>query len=194
MRVLLIDNKSAHLIRLKKLTRQKLGTVDFRLRDPREMRDEDVAWAELVIISGGTGRSIEKNPLTFKKMVQRLVTAGKPTVGICLGAEAIAVYFGSTLRSIGVRRVGNVKVHLEADAPAVNPANDRSFMAYEFHRWAIDEVHTPLVKLAYSKDGVEIFRHESMPIWGLQFHPEVRRRDNGGHILFEYVLDSIKPT
>lgn len=192
MHVLLIDNKSAHLIRLKKLTRQKLGKTIFRLRDPREMTDEDVTWAELVLISGGTGRSIEKNPDTFRRMVDMLVKAGKPTLGICLGAEAIAVYFGSTLRDIGVRRVGNVRVHLESAVPAVLPEGGRSGMAYEFHRWAIDEVHEPLIGLAYSKDGVEIFRHSTLPIWGLQFHPEVRRKHNGGHILFAYALTCLR--
>lgn len=187
MHVLLIDNKSAHLVRLKKLTRQKLGEVKFRLRDPRAMTAEDVEWAELVIISGGTGRSIEKNPLTFRKMVDKLVKAGRPTIGICLGAEAIAVYFGSTLRDIGVRRVGNVRIHF---APGVLIGGRQSLMAYEFHRWAISEAHEPLIRHGYSKDGIEVFQHSALPIWGLQFHPEVRRKDNGGHILFAYVLAS----
>jgi GMP synthase-like glutamine amidotransferase len=190
MRVLIVDNKSAHLTKLQELVHQKLGNVEFVLRDPREMFLDDVLTVDLVVFSGGWGRSIEKNPGTFKRMVNVVVEAKKPAIGICLGAEAIAVHYGTKLIEMPVRRVGNIPLKV-ADGPLKDTLSKQHVMAYEFHKWLISEVHQPLITLATSKDGVECFKHASLPIWGLQFHPEVPRLGNIGHEIFEYALRDI---
>jgi GMP synthase-like glutamine amidotransferase len=187
MRVLIVDNKSAHLEKLRDLIAEKLDEAEFRLKDPRELDDTDMKWAELAVISGGWGRSIVKNPQTFERMVQYLANHKKPTIGICLGAEAIAAYYGSNLTENFVRRVGNVRIHL-TEPLAKQLGLGESILAYEFHKWFIPEVSLPLQNLATSKDGVEILRHTSLPMWGMQFHPEVRRKDNAGHLVFEHAL------
>lgn len=191
MNVLLVDNKSAHLKHLHQLIREKLGDdVAFRQHDPRDMSDEDVQWADLIVFSGGVGRSIVKNPQTFQRMVDLSIQYRKPTIGICLGAEAIAHYFGSTLLEMPVRRVGNVRSYFTpAFARELGWGTDNA-MVYEFHKWLISTMQAPLEVLATSKDGVELFRHRELPIVGMQFHPEVRRLDNPGHLLFEHVLRS----
>jgi anthranilate/para-aminobenzoate synthase component II len=91
------------------------------------------------------------------------------------------------LREISVRRVGNVRIYFE-NACNENMGLEPSVMVYEFHKWVIDGVCVPLVNMATSKDGCEFFRHETLPMWGLQFHPEVERLDNKGHVIFEYVV------
>lgn len=187
-KVLIVDNLSAHLEALKDIIYEKLeGNVEFKLEGTREVTIGHIKWADIVVISGGTGRSIEKNPQTFRTLVEKIITNHKPVVGICLGAQAIAVYYGAELRDIGVRRVGNIAIHLNPVLARLLE-NKEKFMVYEFHRWSIPEVSDPLVGLAKSKDGVEVFRHKNLPVWGLQFHPEVRRLDNGGHIIFESII------
>jgi GMP synthase-like glutamine amidotransferase len=111
----------------------------------------------------------------------------KPTIGICLGAEAIAVYFGSELKEMPVRRVGNIRINLDPGFAEAAGQKGRA-MVYEFHKWRIEDVKEPLVCLATSKDRVELFRHKTLPIWGMQFHPEVKRLDNSGHLIFEHIL------
>lgn len=188
MNVLLVDNKSAHLELLQALVSEKLSNVTFTVRDPRDMQEHDAETADLVIVSGGVGRSIVKNPETFRRMVSMIARYQKPTIGICLGAEAIAVFFGGNITEMPVRRVGNVRVNFEPGLSSTAVFEHDSFMAYEFHRWKITGVPEPLEVLATSKDGIEVFRHTTLPIWGLQFHPEVRRNDNPGHIIFEKIL------
>lgn len=188
MKVLLVDNQSVHLPLLHNLIHEKLGDVEFMVHDPRDMTDEHMPDADLVVFSGGTGRSIEKNPQTFERMVSLAVKYKKPTIGICLGAEAIAVHFGSRLREMPGRRVGNVRSHFSDSAAKSFGLSETSTMVYEFHKWLIEDVYPPLESLATSKDGVELFRHTDLPIWGMQFHPEVRRLNNQGHTIFEYIL------
>jgi GMP synthase (glutamine-hydrolysing) len=174
-------------MRLQSLIEDTLGEVEFRLHDPRNMRDADMLWADLVVFSGGWGRSIVRNPDTFNRMVEFCVKHQKPTIGICLGAEAIAAYFGSQLRELPIRRVGNVRIHFESDIDGMIDLSP-SVMVYEFHKWVIDAVHSPIINLAKSKDGCELFKHETLPIWGLQFHPEVERLDSKGHLIFANIV------
>ncbi len=118
-----------------------------------------------------------------------VVRNNKPTIGICLGAEAIAVYFGAQLEQMSVRRVGNIPVTLTKDG--WKQIKTKRPMIYEFHKWKIVNLSPPLLTLGVSKDGPEIFRHKKLPIFGLQFHPEVRRNDNEGHLFFELTLKDI---
>lgn len=189
--ILIVDNQSVHLESLRLIIDEKvIGDINFRLEATRDVTSDHIDWADLVVLSGGTGRSIEKNPKTFKRLVAALVASQKPVVGICLGAEAIAVYYGAKLKDIGVRRAGNIAIYLYPEFASAMDLKERSIV-YEFHRWSIPELGEPLVALAESKDGVEIFRHTMLPIWGLQFHPEVRRRNNGGHTILESILQML---
>ncbi|MDB5186104.1 MAG: anthranilate synthase component [Candidatus Saccharibacteria bacterium] len=178
-------------MRLRELIEEKLGPVEFTLRDPREMQPKDVKEADLMVISGGVGRSIEKNPETFTRVVQAAAAHKKPTIGICLGAEAIVFACGGVLQEMPVRRVGNVRTHFTDSFAQELAWREESTMAYEFHKWLIMTLPDSLEALGRSKDGVEIFRHNSLPMWGLQFHPEVRRLDNKGHLIFEHVLNEL---
>lgn len=189
-RVLIVDNKSAHLESLRDLICEKIVNVECLLEGTRDVTPESVAWADLVVLSGGTGLSIEKNPKTFQRLVEKILAAEKPVIGICLGAQAIAVHYGAELVDIGTRRAGNIAIYLNETGTANLRLHER-VIVYEFHRWKFDAVPLPLVELGRSKDGVEVLRHKELPVWGLQFHPEVRRRNNGGHNVLESIVQSI---
>jgi len=186
MYVLIVDNKSAHIERLKTLISEKLGRVTFSLHDPRELTPEHTQEADLVIISGGSGRSVVKNPQTFKRVIDFVTQSSTPTIGICLGAEALGVAYGGHLRELPVRRVGNVRINLDPNLS--KSLGTDSVMVNEFHKWIIEDISKPLKSLASSKDGVEILKHARLPLWGLQFHPEVRRLNNAGHKIFGQIL------
>lgn len=191
-RILLIDNQSVHLASLQGILSEKMGAdfVEVRMVGTREVHDSDVAWSDVVVLSGGTGRSIEKNPETFRRLVGGILAQSKPMVGICLGAEAIAYYYGAQLHDIGVRRVGNIPVTIDSGLADEMGLSSNRLMVYEFHRWSMKTVPAPLCELGQSKDGIEIFRHTTLPVWGLQFHPEVRRLDNDGHLVLEYIFQT----
>lgn len=189
MNVLLVDNKSAHLERLKALITEYLDGGKIRQIVPEELDDKLMSWANVVIISGGQGKSIVRNKDYFARMVETVERYNKPTIGICLGAEALAVYFGGELQQLPVRRVGNVRLFSQSSHLGLP---EEGVLVYEFHRWVIKtDLPKQLTEVARSKDGVEIFKHRHYPIWGMQFHPEVKIRDNGGHEIFGKVLKEL---
>lgn len=189
-RVLIVDNKSAHLAALQEIVQEKISGVTCHLEATRDVTTESIEWADLVILSGGTGLSIEKNPKTFQRLIEKVLVAQKPMIGICLGAQAIAVHYGAELVDIGTRRVGNIAIYFDPESAKSLAVKER-MIVYEFHRWKFDSVQEPLVEAARSKDGIEVMRHRDQPIWGLQFHPEIRRRNNGGHSILENIIQSI---
>lgn len=188
-KVLIIDNTTVHLPKLVALVKEKLPGADISIEKTLDAKASHVRDADLVILSGGTGLAVETSPQTFTRLVRLVEKYGRPTIGICLGAEAIAVHYGAKLEEMPVRRVGNIPAMIKDGGFSGFKA--KRIMVYEFHKWKITNLDEPLVELATTKDGTEIFKHQSRPIYGFQSHPEVRHNNNRGHKLFEVVLTKI---
>lgn len=62
---------------------------------------------------------------------------------------------------------------------------------YESHRWGITDLPNELEELARSKDGIEIFRHKTRPVYGFQFHPEAGVAPEESRRVFERVLSLV---
>ena len=102
----------------------------------------------------------------------------KPVFGVCRGIQVINVALGGTLvqdlpaqRNAHHSRVTHGLTitpgcFLEAMPDLCEPVNS-------FHHQAIDQLAPGLVVLAHAPDGVvEAVAHETLPIWGVQWHPE----------------------
>ena len=111
------------------------------------------------------------------------VKAGKPVLGICRGHQVINVYFGGTmiqdLPSAGrhARDAGQAedKIHLNHTEPGTLLAKlyGEEFTSNSSHHQAAGKIGEGLRVMARSDDGViEALCHETLPILGIQFHPE----------------------
>ncbi len=188
-KVLVIDNQTVHLQALCKLIIAKIPDAKLTIESTREVTTSDISSADLVVLSGGTGKSIERNPKTFERVVSLIAELKKPCIGICLGAEALAAAYGASLEQMPVRRVGNIPIQLSPAGKELFSLEQERVMVYEFHKWKMMFGSiTELEILADSKDSVEIFKHRTLPLFGLQFHPEILRKGNAGHIIFEQIL------
>ncbi len=100
----------------------------------------------------------------------------KPMLGVCLGMQALALFFGARLYNPD--RV----MHGVASACTVTDTADplftgvpRTFQAGRYHSWAVDTATLPDCLRLTATDEQQIamaMRHTSLPIWGVQFHPE----------------------
>ncbi|MEO0583501.1 MAG: glutamine-hydrolyzing GMP synthase [Bacteroidota bacterium] len=119
-----------------------------------------------------------------------------PILAVCYGAQLIAKQKGGKVASAEKREYGRAMFEREKSAPIFEALNPQS-QVWMSHADTITEMPDSFV-LAGSTDSVEIaaFQHRSLPIYGLQFHPEVTHSLEGTHIIqnFLYKVCKISPT
>ncbi|MEX3557527.1 MAG: aminodeoxychorismate/anthranilate synthase component II [Burkholderia sp.] len=113
--------------------------------------------------------------------VLREFAGKKPILGVCLGHQAIGEAFGG--RVIRAKTIMHGKVsRIETDGRGVFVDLPRRFDVTRYHSLAIERETLPdcLEISAWTKDG-EIMgvRHKTLPIEGVQFHPESLLSEHG---------------
>lgn len=134
----------------------------------------DAAGFDLLVLSPGPGRP-EEHPLTLAA----LRGLNLPTFGVCLGMQAIALHFGGEVipaRAIVHGRTSRVFHH----STSLFSGLPSPFRATRYHSLAVGGLPECLEVLARTDDGeVMALRHRSLPISGVQFHPESVRSEQG---------------
>lgn len=115
------------------------------------------------------------------RLIKAFMEAGKPILGICRGHQVLNVYFGGSLHQhmpeTPVHRSGTKEdlVHPVTATPEglVGSLYGEHFPVNSFHHQAVKELGAGLQATAFWQDTyVEAFQHESLPIFGIQWHPE----------------------
>lgn len=107
-------------------------------------------------------------------------------LGICLGHQAMAQAFGARLIQAGVFHGIQSSVHIEDPGEVLFQGLEAPLLVGRYHSWVVDESSLPddLMVTAYSEDGLIMgLRHRSLPLRGLQFHPESYMTPRGAHML-----------
>lgn len=169
MRVLIIDNYDSFTFNLV----QYLGELGA---DPVVVRNDELKPADSMnqgfdrlLISPGPGR-----PENAGYSVEFIQTLGTqiPTLGVCLGHQAIAVAFGGVVDLAPEPRHGKVSP-ITHDGLGIFSEISNPFDATRYHSLATVELPDELQAVAHSEDGVvQGIRHRTLPITGVQFHPE----------------------
>lgn len=106
-----------------------------------------------------------------------------PLLGICLGHQAIGEFFGSVLGKAQKPMHGKVAKAVFVNDPIFNdvPFNDN---VVRYHSLILKKPGKNLSVIATSdKNEIMAIRHNDLPIWGIQFHPEAYLTKNGLLIL-----------
>lgn len=186
--ILLIDNYDSFSYNLY----QMIGEInpDIRVVRNDEMTvDEIRALApERIILSPGPGR-----PEHAGIIVEAAKTLGKeiPTLGVCLGHQAICAAFGAVVTYAKELMHGKQsEISFERDCPLFEGCPEKMPVA-RYHSLAADESTMPdcLRVTARTADGeVMAVQHRTYPIYGVQFHPESIMTPEGGRMLRNFIL------
>ena len=117
--------------------------------------------------------------------------AGKvPLLGVCLGHQAIGYAFGGRIIRAGKLMHGKVS-RIRHDGKDLFKGMSDPFEATRYHSLVIEEKTIPacLEITARAEDDHEIMgvRHTTLPVWGVQFHPESILTKEGKKILENFL-------
>jgi len=107
-------------------------------------------------------------------IVRAALESGQPLFGVCLGHQAIAEAMGATVTHADELMHGKTSL-IDHDASAFYEGVPQPFTATRYHSLAIVDSTVPdgLVVTSRTNEGVIMgVRHETLPIYGVQFHPE----------------------
>ena len=146
-----------------------------------EVVRNDAISAGQALSSGADAFLISPGPCTPTEagvsldLVAACADAGKPLLGVCLGHQAIGQHFGGKVERGGLMH-GKTSpvVHDDTGLYAGLPS---PFIATRYHSLIVNAVPNTLVVNATAQDGTVMgFRHKTLPIHGVQFHPEKSHR------------------
>ena len=185
MRVAIINNGTKEPEKLRTLLASHEIT-EFQLE---EAADALSAPFDLIVLSGSSRFPIAYNLDAVTEELELIRKTGTPLLGICFGAELLAVAYGSTLIDTGHKATGIYNIDVTTADPLFEGRS--SFDAYEAHRWSIGALPEELEELAHSPLGPEVIRHKTKPQYGFQFHPEKMCDETYGDELFRSFLTQV---
>jgi len=119
-------------------------------------------------------------------LVAACADAGKPLLGVCLGHQTIGQHFGGKVVRGGLMHGKTSPV--SHDGTGLFEGLPSPFIATRYHSLIVEDIPPVLLVNATSADGsVMGFRHASLPIHGVQFHPESIATEHGHAMLANFM-------
>jgi para-aminobenzoate synthetase component 2 len=189
-RVLVIDNYDSFVYTLNGYLLQ-LGAETKVLRNDAFGADDAaarIAEYDAVLLSPGPGTPAAAG--VSIPIVRAALAAGSPLLGVCLGHQAIAEALGATVTHADELMHGKTSLitHDESDFYEGVP---QPFRATRYHSLAVVDSTVPpeLIVTSRTQGGVIMgFRHESEPVFGVQFHPESVLTEGGYLMLANWLV------
>ena len=167
--ILLIDNYDSFTYNLAHLFGELGAEVVVRRNDAIDADEAERLAPSHLVISPGPGRPNEAG--VSVEIVRRLAPR-VPTLGVCLGHQAIVEAFGGEIGR-AVRLVHGKASAISHDGRGLFRGLPAEFEAGRYHSLAAASVPDCLEVSATCAEGeVMAVRHRELPVDGVQFHPE----------------------
>src|SRR4051812_48653492 len=188
-RVLILDYGSQFTQLIARRVRE--ARVYSEIHPPNRSLDWIRSWNPTgIILSGGPNSVYADNaPLADPAMFDIA-----PTLGICYGMQLMAHVLGAEVKRAGRREYGRAEVRVsEPDTMFDGFSEGEEFAAWMSHGDHIESPPDGFVTTASSNGNpVSAFRHETKPIFGVQFHPEVAHTPRGHEIISNFLFEACK--
>jgi GMP synthase (glutamine-hydrolysing) len=137
-----------------------------------------------IILSGGPSSVYEAEAPHCDPAIFRL---GIPVLGICYGMQLVCESLGGRVTNSPAREFGRARVAVKTDSElfAGLPAETDVWMSHGDQVSQLSDEFTPLARTRTCPFAA--VKHRDLPVYGLQFHPEVTHTPLGGTLLHNFV-------
>lgn len=187
LKILLVDNYDSFTYNLV----HYLEGFDCEVKVERndEINFKNVDSFDKIVLSPGPG--LPSEALGMMKIIE-IYADKKPILGVCLGFQALVEFFGGKIFN------QNEIIHGHAVDCNFTPSSllfkslPSNFKVGLYHSWAAEKSSFPPILniTGESENGVLMaFEHSSLPIAGVQFHPESILTENGKEIIENFLTN-----
>lgn len=179
---LMIDNYDSFVYNLAAYLEEAGQEVLVRRSEEISLDQIQKARPDGILISPGPGTPKEA---AFSQKAIRAFSGSIPILGVCLGHQTIAHVFGAKVRK-GTDPVHGKITEVINSQKGLFAGLPRQFRVTRYHSLAVSEHSFPncLRIDARTKEGVIMaISHRTMPIYGVQFHPEAVLTEHGHELL-----------
>jgi anthranilate synthase component II len=192
--ILLIDNYDSFTYNLYQYLSELGAEVKTVRNDKISVQEISLMEPEAIVLSPGPGRPEQAGICveTVEKLAPSI-----PILGICLGHQAIAHAFGSSIIKAKKIRHGKESKLQHTGTSLMNDLEEHPEVM-RYHSLVIDRktLNEDFEVLAEAADDQEIMaiKHKQYPLYGLQFHPESIGTKSGKQILSNFLAEIRKET
>jgi anthranilate synthase/aminodeoxychorismate synthase-like glutamine amidotransferase len=167
--LLMLDNYDSFTYNLVHLLEELGADVRVFRNDALTVEEAEALEPTHVVVSPGPGRPAEAG--ISVELIRRLGPR-VPTLGVCLGHQAVVEAFGGEIGSARALLHGKASP-VDHDGRGVFAGLPQPLEAGRYHSLAATRVPDELEVTARTADGeVMGVRHRALPVEGVQFHPE----------------------
>ena len=187
--ILVLDNYDSFTYNLVQYLGELGADPVVRRNDEITVDDVESLAPQAIVISPGPGRPADAGVTV--PLVQRWGPT-IPTLGVCLGHQAIAEAFGGRVVSAPVLMHGKTS-SISHEGKGLFRGIPSPLAVMRYHSLTVERVSLPeeLEVVAWGEDDkseIHAMRHRQHPVWGVQFHPESVMTEHGRDILGNFLL------
>lgn len=183
MRILLIDNYDSFTWNLHH-DLERVPGVEVIVHRNDAIAPSAIPRFDGVVLSPGPGLPNEAGRLM--QVIPVAAAHQVPLLGVCLGMQAIAEHFGGTLRNLPHVLHGVSTAIAGFDNAGIFRGIESPMTVGHYHSWVVEDEDLPNVLQITSRNSEGLpmsLAHKTLPIAGVQFHPESVLTPSGRQLL-----------
>jgi anthranilate synthase/aminodeoxychorismate synthase-like glutamine amidotransferase len=185
MRVLVIDNYDSFTYNLVQMLGELGAHLDVVRNDRADVDELLARGPDRVVVSPGPCTPNEAG--ISLEVVRRFPEAGVPTLGVCLGHQAMAQAFGGDV--VRHEPIHGKTTAITHDGRSLFAGLPREVTVGRYHSLVVDRDTLPAVFEVSAEGGgvLTAIRHRELPAEGVQFHPESVLTPEGATMLRNFL-------
>ncbi len=187
MKLLLLDNYDSFTYNLQHLI-QKVCDCEIVVVRNDEINLASLPQYDKIVLSPGPGL-----PESSGKLMEviRLTYTTKSILGVCLGHQALAQFFGARLVNLNTVYHGVAMPTIQLMKDTIFEGIPETFLTGRYHSWIVDTNSLPETLELTAIDNHQncmAIRHRYLKLVGVQFHPESILTEYGEQLLKNWIL------